>query len=455
MSPFKLRQSANLAVVKRHCGEQILNKSNQSNLQRYYLNELSKITREIVKKSGRGDYIYRGEPEHYDKVSSSLYNRYPNAFESSQFDIEDLQKGTLLEARDHIREHAKEEFEILTELQHFGSPTNLLDFTTDYLIALFFACDGAHDKDGRIILLKRTKEINEKYRIKEPQNPQNRVIAQKSIFVRPSTGYIDPQDIVTVTVPRNLKQWILIHLQKFQDISTQSIYNDIHGFIRHRNLRSSENAMYPLVFAERALENSAEKSQTIEERENQLRSAIKDFTTAIQYSPYDTTTYVDQGRCYLKLREYNLAIETFSKAIFLKPNYADAYFYRGWAYYCSGESDLAIADYNEVIELKSDYANAYHYRGIAYFKKGDYCRTIEDLTKAIELNSDDARAHFTRGIVQLNFEKWEEAKIDLTTAKNKGHDIIASFQKFFPHVREFTGRNGSNLPEDIAAMLTP
>ena len=329
-----------------------MSKSSQSNLQCYYLDGLSKITEEIVKKSGEGNYIYRGEPEHYDKVSSSLYNRYPNIHEFGNFDLEDLQKETLIEARNHIREHTKKDFEILTELQHFGSPTNLLDFTTDYHIALFFACDGAHDKDGRVVLLKRTKEINKKYQIVEPQNPQNRVIAQKSIFVQPPTGYIDPKDIVTVIVPANLKQWILIHLWKFQDISTQSIYNDLHGFIRHRNLRSSEKAVSPRVFADLALESLTDENQTIGERKEQLQRAIGNYTTAIQYSPYDTTTYVDQGQCYLKLREYNLAIETFSKAIFLKPNSASAYFYRGRAYFSRGKNDLAIANYNKAIELK-------------------------------------------------------------------------------------------------------
>lgn len=432
-----------------------MNESNQFDLQRYYLNDLSKITREIVERSGGGDYIYRGEPEDYDKVSSSLYNCYPNAFESSQIDIEDLQKEFLAEARDHSREHTKEDFEILTELQHFGSPTNLLDFTTDYHVALFFACDGAHDKDGRIVLLKRTKEIKKKYRIKEPQNPQNRVIAQKSIFVRPSTGYIDPEDIVSVTVQRNLKQWILLHLWKFQDISTYSVYNDLHGFIRHRNLRSSEEAMYPLVFADSALESPVDESLSIEERKDELKRAIGHYTTAIQYSPYNATTYVKQGRSYIEIQEFDLAIETFSKAILLDPSYADAYLCRGWAYNCINESDLAIADYNEVIEFESEDANAYRNRGISYFKKGDYCRTIEDLTKAIELNSDDGSAHFTRGVVQLNFEKWVEGKFDLATAKEKGHDIIASFQEFFPDVSDFKGINGSNLPEDIAEMLTP
>ena len=432
-----------------------MGKSNQSDLQRYYLNGLSKITEEIVKKSGEGNYIYRGEPKHYDKVSSSLYNRYPNALESSQFDLEDLQKGTLLEARNHIRDRSKENFEILTELQHFGSPTNLLDFTTDYHIALFFACDGAHNKDGRIVLLKRTKEINEKYRIKEPQNPQNRVIAQKSVFVRAPSGYIDSEDIVTVIVPANLKQWILIHLWKFQDISTYSIYNDLHGFIRHRDLGSSEKALSPIVFADMIVEDMADENLTTQEENEKFQKAIDLLTEGIQYAPYDAENYVKQGRWYAEIDMFDCAIETFSKAIFLKPNYANAYFYRGWAYFRSGESDLAIADYNKAIKLKSDNASTYHHRGIAYFKKGDYCCAIRDLTDAIKLNPDDARTYCARGTARLIIEEWKEAKLDLTTAKDKGHDIIASINMLYPHVRDFKGRNGSNLPEDIAAMLTP
>ena len=40
------------------------------------------------------------------------------------------------------------DFEILTEIQHYGGKTNLIDFTMDYFIALFFACDGRYDEDG-------------------------------------------------------------------------------------------------------------------------------------------------------------------------------------------------------------------------------------------------------------------------------------------------------------------
>ena len=46
------------------------------------------------------------------------------------------------------------DFEILTEIQHYEGKTNLIDFSTDYFIALFFACDGSPDEDGRVILQK-------------------------------------------------------------------------------------------------------------------------------------------------------------------------------------------------------------------------------------------------------------------------------------------------------------
>ena len=59
---------------------------------------------------------------------------------------------------------------------------NLIDFTADYLIALFFACDGDYSLDGRVVLLERTEERNKQ--IYGPRHPVNRVLAQKSVFVR-------------------------------------------------------------------------------------------------------------------------------------------------------------------------------------------------------------------------------------------------------------------------------
>ena len=51
-------------------------------------------------------------------------------------------------------EHALD-LSIFTQLQHYESQTNLIDFTTDFHIALFFACDGQPGENGRVILQKR------------------------------------------------------------------------------------------------------------------------------------------------------------------------------------------------------------------------------------------------------------------------------------------------------------
>lgn len=44
--------------------------------------------------------------------------------------------------------------ETLTLLQHHGSPTRLIDITSDWRVALFFACESDDDRDGRMFLIK-------------------------------------------------------------------------------------------------------------------------------------------------------------------------------------------------------------------------------------------------------------------------------------------------------------
>ena len=276
----------------------------------------------------------------------------------------------------------------------------------------------------------------------------------------------------------------LIHLRKFQDISTQSIYNDLHGFIRHSNLRSSEKALFPIVFADMIVKDMADAS--LEERNEQFQKAIDYYTERIQYAPYDAANYVKQGQWYA---EIDRAIETFSKAIFLKPDYAIAYNNRGEAYRKKDDYDRAIEDFNEAIKLKPDYAYAfykrgwaygnkgendsaikdftklielnrcnpepYFYRGMVYHSKGEYDLAIEDYTKTIELKPDFVDAYHTRGLVWLPLGKWERAKTDLTITKEKGIDIIALYRNFYPSVENFEQKHGIQLPADIAAMLTP
>ncbi len=200
------------------------------------------ILRKIEEKADTGEYIYRGEPEHYQekpyygKVSSNLYRVFLELegfdVETARFDIENVQMGMLETVKEFSREPASE-IKRLAEIQHYGGKTNLIDFTEDYLVALFMACDGSPGKNGRVILEK--KELISPY-IEKPYEPINRVIAQKSVFIRHPDGFIGPNEDDVINIPAVLKQPILGHLRNSHGISVETIYNDIHGFIKDQSI---------------------------------------------------------------------------------------------------------------------------------------------------------------------------------------------------------------------------
>ena len=205
--------------------------------QKTELNRILEIIGKIRKISADGNYIYRGEPECYEKISSNLW-RELDKLNLLDLDIEEVQKRELDEVKRYSNK--TDEFEILAELQHFDGKTNLIDFTTDCYIALFFAANGSPDKDGRVILQSKTGKIRDW--IKEPQKPESRsrLAVQKSIFVRPPEGFI-PNDFIEpdeiIVIPKNLKHPIRDYIKKEFDISTETIYHDIHGFIRSQGSR--------------------------------------------------------------------------------------------------------------------------------------------------------------------------------------------------------------------------
>ena len=201
---------------------------------------VEEILRKIEEKAKTGEYFYRGEPEHFKeepylgKVSSNLYRIFleDKEFDIEHIDIEAIEVDMLQTARFFDRKTI-EELEFLAEIQHFGGKTNLIDFTEDYLIALFMACNSSTDKDGRVIM-QRIEEVDSY--IRNPYEPRNRIIAQKSVFVRHPHGFIEPNDDDVINIPTSLKKSIQEHLKRAHGISTETIYNDIHGFIMHQRL---------------------------------------------------------------------------------------------------------------------------------------------------------------------------------------------------------------------------
>ena len=166
--------------------------------------KLNHKLQEILDKCSEGKYIFRGEKECYDKVSSNLYRYYSELYKTrgqpldNNFPISKLEKEIVDRARRHIRLDAPN-IEVLAQLQHHGGKTTLIDFTQNIYVALFFACNGNFDNDGRIILLNTSgileqTDINyekeNEYAIVRSTSKDPRVVFQGSIFLHATKGYI-------------------------------------------------------------------------------------------------------------------------------------------------------------------------------------------------------------------------------------------------------------------------
>ena len=490
-----------------------MNTPNSSDTQTDLKRVLEKIT-EIAEKSADGDYVYRGESKFHDEVSSNLYREYKKDIEAEHFDIEVVQKEILREAEEYTT-YRMDDLEILTELQHHGGKTNLIDFTTDYLVALFFACDGNPNKPGRVILLQQQSEA---YKVIRPPRTIARVGVQKSIFVQAPSGVVDPDTVTVVCIPTDLKGYMLDHLRKHHDISTKTIYNDLLGFIEKRSIHKSAYTEFykGLTCQNRAnsTKNPAEKQREYDKAvghyteaidlnpeyaqaynnrgivyadKGEMDKAIQDYNTAIDLNPEHANAYNNRGVAYKNKGEIDAAIQDYNKAIDLNPEHVNAYNNRGVAYKNKGEIDAAIQDYTKAIDLNSEHANAYYNRGVAYAKKGEIDAAIQDYTKAIDLNSEHANAYYNRGVAYakkgeidaaiqdytkaidlnpedadaycnrgeawLHLREWEKAKANLITAKDMEIDIVASFHNDYESIEAFEVKHGVKVPEDIAALL--
>ncbi len=456
-----------------------MNTQNESNTQTDLSRVLAKIT-DIVEKSAEGDYIYRGESNKcHKKVSSNLYREYKADIEAENFDIAVVQEEILREAREYTTSEMTDS-EILTELQHHGGKTNLIDFTTDYLVALFFACDGNRDKPGRVILVQRQSEA---YEVVKPPRTIERVGFQKSIFVRSPSGVVEPDDVVYI--PADLKGAMLHYLRKHHDISTKTIYNDLQGFIENQN---SHKSAYANFYKGRTCQIRGDSTKDPVEKQASYGKAVEHYTEAIDLNPEYTKAYNNRGVAYNSIGEYDRAlqdynkaidlkpelvlpysnrgnvyvekgevdraIQDYNKAIDLKPEYAIAYNNRGTAYQDIGKLDTAIQDYNKAIDLKPEYVDAYNNRGTAYSIIGDFDKAIQDYNKAIDLKPMLAEVYYNRGAAWLLLQEWENAKADLSTAKNMGFNIAGSFHNYFGNVAAFETKHGVKVPEDIAALLS-
>lgn len=102
-----------------------------------------------------GEIIYRGMADKNWKLLPSL-GRYKDLSDGQEYNL----VKNLLSLRPEAFINLNSNFEILSKMQHYELPTRLLDFTTNPLIALFFACSDLVKCDARIVCHRACIDIS-------------------------------------------------------------------------------------------------------------------------------------------------------------------------------------------------------------------------------------------------------------------------------------------------------
>ena len=390
-----------------------------------------------------GQYLFRGVSTESYKIEASAYRRLSEIDRNNPSKLLKINKDLIEKARGlgHDQRNGQQlsDLELLAELQHFGAATCLIDFSRGALVALWFACQQGSqtEANGKVFAVRhddvvRLKAVNPElvkkdidYFLKQDENGRyplyqwqpklqnNRIIAQQSVFVF-SGAQIEAE--AECVIDKNSKQDILTSLDKISGITEANIYPDFDGFARLH----AHDKPYLEPDAQDYLKRGLEAHQN-----DNLDDAIEYYTEVIGLDPADISTV------------------------------SVAYYNRGLAYAETGKVDSAIENYNESIQLNPSFADIYNDRGYAYYEKGEVERAIEDYDQAIQLKSDNVLFYNNRSIALLHLQEWEKAKSDLTIIKNMGVDIIVLFRNSYASVMDFEQRYSVELPEDIAALLTP
>lgn len=392
-----------------------------------YIEDIRSLT------SDPGIYAYRGQEDAKWPVESSASRRIRNTWGTLPNNLPDIET--------FIRYHENEllaparmdgygtkdgrelsDLELLAELQHFGAATCLIDFTTNSLAALWFACKEtakATKNDGSVSVLNisnssifrpmgqsdlgdKIRPIIKMEKISGPEIPSywhwsphgmnSRILKQDSLFVFGKSG-IDNDRLMFIPIKKEDKKDLLNELEKL-GVSRKSLFKDLPGFA------SMNGHLDPIPM----LNASA----------HGLFSAGNEAFR--------------EGDWERAIRLYN---EAESKDF---PQKAELLRARGLAKLRMGDHEGASEDYTQSMAYEANNAIAYHNRGIAKYNMGNYSGAVRDFTEALMKSPNSAIAHFWRAYAHENLEKTTESRNDLNRALElakgaRNNELIEAIQK--------------------------
>ena len=287
------------------------------------------------------------------------------------------------------------ELEVLAQLQHQGAATGLIDFTTEALVALWFACSKYADKDGAVYILPRSevhhlgehevarhqalnyfgsgKWDNPLY-LWSPQRLPGRPASQGSVFVL-GAPFLWPRQLWKVVVARDSKPDLLEVLQSAHGIAEDTLFPDLAGYAQANSVSRSFGADRITRYWEEQV------------------AALSADTPRRQ-----ARAYVGWGIAYADVGELEQAIEKFTKAISVDAGNIEGYVNRALAKSRMDDYEGAVADFGAAIERLGEagegaeerqelLAHLYWGKGVASLRLGHQDQGHADLNKSVELGT--------------------------------------------------------------------
>lgn len=224
---------------------------------------------EQVRNDNYDIHLFRGQ-SHSQPLLPSIARINPQ-FDTTDIEIkmlEDLKRRSPL----LVTKTPTSDWQWLVFAQHFGLKTRLLDWTSNPLIALWFACSNEYliDKSSFVYLLSANEEmlvdvnhtespfLNTKTRILRPTLNNERIIAQSGWFTthkfsRTQKRFVELEarkeerfKILEIEIPAESKKEILRMLSNL-GVNNRTVFPDIAGLCFHLNWKYQVKIPNPVV----------------------------------------------------------------------------------------------------------------------------------------------------------------------------------------------------------------
>jgi len=383
-------------------------------MKHFEINSLDEYLRAISEQQGLGTFVFRGQPNALWKLVSGVYRRIKESKVISQPEDTTVKSSEVLEylaeklaevrrrmSASLIAEiHEINDMSILVEMQHYGAATNLIDFTFNSVLALYFACFENPDTNGKVFSINNSnpfnalstnqKELNTLFPMPEgkfysysPNHSNKRIVKQDSIFLFNDSGYIDDHFIdFVLTINHKAKKEILLQLEYLFAIKEESIYPDFIGYLQANSARKpfkiknakdyfelavrlhkTRDFKQAVHFYGKSLELKSDHFEAHSGISQCLRilgkyeEALKRALEALKFNPDNFTITNEIALNHTFLRDYTNAKQSFEVSEKKVKNAMDKYMHlnnKGWMYLLFKEYDIALEILQSLVKNNDD-----------------------------------------------------------------------------------------------------